>query len=158
MKANEWLLANGHIKAITRGRMSRENIAILTAAWDNGNGVKFSDFPKGKVTVQLEATEDAPAQVEYKRDANAGTGYSADGTPVEIAPYRYTEDEFHAVQADGTNRSLREVCQHCGVSLVQCYCGSPSIVAMDGKGHVSVSILPGGSKPRTGNIWDSPRK
>jgi hypothetical protein len=153
IKANKWLLDNGHITEITRGRMRLENIALLNQAV--AEGVEFSDFPKGKVEVLLEATHDAPAVLTYKRE----DGYASNGEIAEIAPYLYNHDTHAAYEVvSGQKRSLREVCANDGVSLVQCTCGAPKVVSTNGLGHVAVRIVAENSKPYAGNVWDKKRK
>jgi len=151
MKAKEWLKQNGFIAEIGRGRISFENHKRLAES-----GLEFSDWNDRKVAVMVVEDDKGTEIVTAHRvdEYHTNGGYGPDGAPVKVAPYRYTEAEFRAVQADGTVRSLREVCEHCGVSLVQCYCGHPSIVATNGQGHVSVSIVAGGRPVRKGNIWD----
>lgn len=159
IKANQWLLDNGHITEIKRGRMRLEHIDLLNKAWNGGKGVEFSDFPKGKIEVLLEATPDAPAVLTYKRE----DGYASNGEIAELAPYLYNHTT-HAVYEDNPNgtkgkrRSLREVCANDGVSLVQCTCGAPKVVSTDGTGHVAVTIYAETSKPVPGNVWDTKRK
>lgn len=146
LKAKAWLHSEGHIATAGRGRPpkvskkdGREITSILLEA--TKSGVKFSDWPKGKVEVtESQATESAPAETTVKviRDA---TGSSAN-IVAELAPYRFTEEEFKAVEK-GTKveRSLRSACNGCGVSLVICHCPVPRIVARDGGGSVEVTIV-----------------
>lgn len=153
MKAKEWLHKNGFIAEIGRGRISGENHARLAES-----GQTFSDWPKGVVMVE-EVTDAATGEVEDKVTYHRTDGYTSTGEIAEIAPYRYNHDT-HAVyedNADGTKgkrRSLREVCKNDGVSLVQCGCGAPEVVATDGRGHVAVTIYAETSKPVQGNVWD----
>ena len=157
MKAKEWLKANGHIAEITRGRISHENHTRLQAAYEDGQ--RFSDWGPEKVAVMVtESTDKATGEVTETVTAHRIDGYESNGMPVEIAPYRYNHDTHKAVEDDGTVRTLREVCFNCGVSLVQCTCGNPHVVARNGQGYVSVTIVAGAAKLRQGNIWDVARK
>lgn len=63
----------------------------------------------------------------------------------EFDPYRDAAPHTHSidtvfVDSNGKDRSAREVCRNCRVSLVACRCGDPHIVATNGNGHVSVSV------------------
>lgn len=135
MRAKAWLFANGHIKADGRGRMptvsikTGENVVTLLSE----SGQKFSDWPKGQV---IKAEDTGTATV--KREA------APVSVVVEIPEYRFTEDEFKALETRGTKkveRSLREACRNCCKSLVVCYCPTPMIVAHDGRGSVPVTIV-----------------
>lgn len=135
MRAKAWLFANGHIKADGRGRMPTVSMktgeSVVTLLSDSGQ--KFSDWPKGQV-VKAEDT----GEVSVKRDASPQT------TVAEIPEFRFTEDEFTAIETRNgkkVHRSLREACRHCRVSLVVCYCPTPMIVSHDGRGSVAVTIV-----------------
>lgn len=135
-KAKVALVEAGIIKAAGRGRISADGHSWLKARYDEGQ--RFSDWPKGEVKVtKTEATAEKPAvsTVKVIRDA------APSNTVVELAPYRYTEEEFKAVEVkSGKERSLRSACNNCSVSLVVCYCPVPLIVATDGSGSVEVTI------------------
>jgi hypothetical protein len=160
VKAKEWLKANGHITEITRGRISTANHEKLQSAYDAGQ--RFSDWGPDRVAMMVtESTDKTGATVETVT-AHRIDGYDATGNIAEIAPYRYNHDT-HAAYEDtesgkGKRRSLREVCHHCRVSLVQCTCGDPHVVARNGQGYVAVSIVAEVSRPRQGNIWDVRKK
>jgi len=156
LKAKEWLKANGHIAEVTRGRMSHAHHALLQEAY--ADGVRFSDWGPDRVAVMVTETTDATGATVETVSAHRIDGYDASGNIAEIAPYRYNHDTHKALQADGVERSLREVCYSCSVSLVQCTCGNPHVVARNGQGYVPVTIVAGASKPHTGNVWDRPRK
>lgn len=137
-KAKVALVNAGIIKTAGRGRISAEGHAWLKQQHDKG--VRFSDWPKGEIKVtKSEATAEKPAETKVRvvRDASQ----SSEKTVAELAPYRFTEDEFEAVEK-GTNvvRSLRSACNLCRVSLVVCYCERPHIVARDGGRSVEVTI------------------
>lgn len=151
MKAKQWLKDNGHIAKIGRGRISGENHQRLAES-----GQTFTDWPKGVVMVEENA--EGEDKVTYHRT----DGYTSTGEVAELAPYLYNHDT-HAAYEDtetgkGKRRSLREVCANDGVSLVQCTCGAPKVVATDGRGHVAVTIYAETSKPVAGNVWDKPKR
>jgi hypothetical protein len=153
MKAKEWLYANKHISKIGRGRISHANHVLLNNAYADGQ--RFSDWTPDKVALSVtETTDKATGETVETVTAHRIDGYDASGNIAEIAPYRYNHNTHKAVEADGTVRSLREVCFNDGVSLVQCTCGTPRVVARNGQGYVPVTIVAGASKPRKGNIWD----
>ena len=139
MKAKAWLHSQGHIATAGRGRPpkftkdGREVTAVLLEA--TKSGVTFSDWPKGKVEVK-ECSETKTAKVTVTKDTSE-TGF------VEPVPYRYDERKFKAVESGGRERSMREACWNCHVSLVVCYCESPRILALPPRtGSVVVSIVP----------------
>lgn len=162
-RVKDWLVQQGHLTEVTRGRMSLENVAIVTAAY--ADGVRFDNWPNFEPTVagKAKAIRDAGKTkgVKPTRSAKA-LDIAKGGTDtdvVEIAPYRYnlTTHAVYEDKADGTKgkrRSLKEVCANDGVSLVQCSCGAPKIVSRDGQGHVAVTIVEERSKPSTKNVWD----
>lgn len=157
IKAKEWLKANGHIQEVTRGRISHANHVLLKEAYDNGQ--RFSDWSDDRVSVQVtETTDKATGDVTEVVTAHRIDGYAANGNPVDIAPYLYNHTT-HAVYEDtvdgskGFKRSLREVCFNCSVSLVQCTCGAPQVVARNGHGYVPATIVAETSKPFVGFVW-----
>lgn len=157
MKAKEWLVSNGFLKEVTRGRISSENHARLAES-----GKAFSDWPKGVVMVN-EETNKTTGETEEKVTYHRTDGYGANGNPVDIAPYVYNLTT-HAAYEDttdgskGKRRSLKEVCFNDGVSLVQCTCGAPKVVARNGHGYVDVTIVAETSVPVPGNVWDKPKR
>lgn len=137
-KAKVALVEAGIIKQAGRGRISADGHAWLKKQYDNG--VRFSDWPKGEVVVtKSKATKSKPETetIKVKRTEQSG----GEKIVAELAPYRFTEEEFMAVEK-GTKieRSLRSACNNCRVSLVVCYCAQPRIVALDGGGSVEVTI------------------
>jgi hypothetical protein len=122
--AKEALLAAGRIQAITRGRISLDNHAWLKAQHDAG--VRFSDWPKGEVVVNV----DKPAEVRVVRDPKLnGEKVIAEFTII------YPRDDYKAV-AGNKVYGMAEVCNNCRVSLVQCHCDSPTIL-----GDIPVKIV-----------------
>lgn len=128
MKANEWLVQNGYKEKITRGRQSAINISRLDHAVSKG--IVFDDYPKVKAVFTA-----APKPVTSKPRIDADI--------VADIPYRFPEGQFRAIEfRDGkrVERSLRSACNLCRVSLVNCWCSEPVIVAHDGRGSVRVYI------------------
>ena len=120
----QWLLSEGHIKEAGRGRISAENLARIQKAHESG--VRFSDWQ--------------PSNTEI----HAGNAVTKNSVPENLTgeyTLRYSEDEYKVIEANGTVRSLKEACNNCSVSLVQCGCGAPRIVARDGSRSVLVSIV-----------------
>jgi hypothetical protein len=101
-----------------------EDLATVLA----NSGMKFSDWPKGQV-VEKETTQGTVVVV--KRDAVSNLDNYGD------IPYRYDLKMYHAIAADGRKFTLREVCNNCKVSMVQCTCDNPTIL-----GDIHVTIRP----------------
>lgn len=121
-------MANGHIKEIKRGRISRDHDALIQKAV--AAGAKIEGYS---------AAGTGESEPVVTKDAQPDTGV------VELAPYRFPEEDFKAVEfrnGKKIERSLRSACNNrgCGVSLVVCYCAEPRIVAHDGGGSVRVYI------------------
>lgn len=160
VKAKQWLKDNGHIAEITRGRISHKNHILLNNAYSDGE--RFSDWTPEKVALAVTESTGDNGEVTETVTAHRIDGYQSNGMPVEIAPYRYNLTTHKAyedtVTGKGAERSLKEVCFTCSVSLVQCTCGAPSVVARNGQGYVPVSIVAQSSQPVQGNVWDRKRK
>lgn len=120
----QWLLSEGHIKEAGRGRISAENLARISKAYESG--IRFSDWTPGNTEIR-----------------NGETVTKNSVVPRVLAEYTilYPENQFKAIEANNTERSMRSACNNCRVSLIQCSCGSPRIVARDGSGSVLVSIV-----------------
>lgn len=128
MKPKEYLVKHGHLDKIGRGRLSSKHIEIIENAVANGANIEGYSATAAPVENEPKVVR----KVENNNDI------------VELQPYRYSEDEFVAFEyVDGKKitRSLREACRNCRVSLVQCWCGNPTIVARNGCGDVSVTIV-----------------
>lgn len=122
----QWLLAEGHIEPSQagRGRISAENMAKIQTAYESG--VRFSDW--------------TPATPEIRDGKTVVRNSAPENVSGEIT-ILYPEDSFQALEANDTVRSMRSACNNCRVSLVQCSCGAPRIVALDGRDSVLVSIV-----------------
>lgn len=182
MKVKDWLVSQGHLTESTRGRLSKDLEAIARKAM--ADGVVFDNWPmsdaqkaklpaykakairdgvagrdKGKPTPTTSKPVERHSSPYTARKAEVAKG-GEDPDIQEIAPYVYPETEFAVYEVELSDkgrrvkRSLREVCEHCRVSLVQCECGRPSIVATNGIGHIRVTIVPETSKLPTKSIWE----
>lgn len=131
----QWLLAQGHIKEnqAGRGRISAENMAHVKAAYESGT--RFSDW-EPKVTEKPDGTQVTENSVSTR------------GNPKIVSEFTilWPEDEFQAIEMHTKKvRSMREACNPCRRSLVQCECDTlervPSIVSTDGRGSVPIQIV-----------------
>lgn len=106
MKPKEWLHANGHLKEIGRGRLSKEHIALVTKAAETTfiEGYSRGDVvpvTKAKVSVNKPVSDDE-------------TGI------VELAPILYPFDQYRVFgYTDGKKvyASTKEACQEHGYSV-----------------------------------------
>lgn len=132
MKPKEYLLKNGHIDEIKRGRLSREHIDIIKAAVAGGENIEGYTLNTPAAGIPEKATN----AVERNKPEVGKIIY-------EIPPERFPESEytvFERVDGKRVTRSLREACNNCRVSLIYCFCDSPRIVARNGRGSVLVYI------------------
>lgn len=122
--AREYLVSKGLAKA-GRGKFSNDAKAALATALASGQ--KFSDWPKS-------VGQNAPAKAEKaSKPASETTGLPDYVFPSEMP---WPESEYSAVAKVGKKvYSMREVCNNCRVSLVQCACGLPMI-----HGSIAVTI------------------
>jgi len=120
----EALLAAGRIKAITRGRISRENHEWLEKEISakrisiTGATVVKSETAKGEKRVSVKAVNGSTEK------------HIADFTIL------YPKNDYHAIGNDGKTYGMAEVCNNCRVSLVQNQCEDPMIL-----GNVRVQIV-----------------
>lgn len=140
-KANEWLLKNGHIQKITRGRRSAENTARLAEAYKSG--IRFSDWEPSETT-------DEAGKTVVKNVAPA----TSNPTAIHDIKFTYPEKDFEAyaeVRGKKIPVGMREVCSNCissygiHVSLTAHVCASPSVSTVMAAGLGSptpVSIVP----------------
>lgn len=119
----EALLKAGRIKAITRGRISGDNLAWI--AEQEKSGVRFNDAAPAKRV-------NAPV----KRNKGLAPAKEEESLIPEIH-ILYPKNMYKAVANDGTVYGMAEVCNNCRYSLVQCHCGHPTIY-----GDISVRIMP----------------
>lgn len=123
------LLHYGKIEKIGRGRISAGNHAFIAeriAAGDKVGGyeAKVSTKPTGE---KVHSNATAPV---------AGEKVISDITyrfPIDTPAHLFYGGKKFRV-------SMREACRNCRVSLVQCHCGRPEVVAPDGRTSVRVYI------------------
>lgn len=143
-KANEWLLDNGFIQEITRGRRSTENNIRLHEAYESG--VRFSDW---------EPKESTDSKGNYK---------TVNATPVqngskEIADIvlRYDKREWQAtaiVNGKSVDVGMAEICTNCQTlsagatvaSLTVHHCHAPSVRTCPGALGIETPVT---IEPRT---------
>ena len=114
-KAKQALLKAGRIKAITRGRISVDNHQWLAEQY--AAGVRFSDWePK---------QSGEPSKTKAVGKVKRLTEVSAE---FYIESIFWPENLYKAVDENGKERSMREVCNNCRYSLVVCHCGKPVIL------------------------------
>ena len=135
MKPKEWLLANGHIKEITRGRMSRENIALI------------EDAVKAGTKIEGYAVASAPKDGPVKDEAKVEKVKADPNRILDIPenPFR-DENQWEAyANVDGkiVPIGMRTVDNGCGNSLTYCACRT-AVVWVDADVSAVVNF-----KPRT---------
>lgn len=137
MRAKQWAYANGHIKADGRGRMPLVSIKTgeQLATVLQKSGVKFTDWPKGKVVQVQSKTDPETTVTKVERDP----GLSNEKVISEIF-IRYDDTLYEAMESDGTRHNLRQACI-CGYSLVGHVCDSPQILTKSKQGHQPVEIV-----------------
>lgn len=113
MKPKEWLLKNGHIKEITRGRLSRENIERIE------NAVREGAVIEGYAVSKSTPADNKPVEVDKRPVANVKT-------VADVPDERRPEDTWEAFTDDHAV-SMRTVCNVCGNSLSYCPCSSPLV-------------------------------
>lgn len=106
-----------------RGRLSREAVAKCSELAASGWSIS------GYVVTAKSASEPNKAPVVKKVVVN-------NETVISDFVIFYDEKSYSAVDKTGKVWSMRNACNQCGVSLVQCHCGRPTIF-----GDVSVSIV-----------------
>lgn len=143
MKPKDWLLANGHIKEITRGRMSRENIALIEQAVRDG--VQIDGYT---VSTSVRTSPDNPTPPKVEKVAVASDKIA--DVPDETRP----EESWEAyTYVDGVKKSvgMRTVCNVCGNSLTYCADRTPIVwVDADVSGLVSFKVR---TKPLSNTRW-----
>lgn len=123
----EALLDAGRIKAISRGRISRENHEWLNA-----------EIAAKRIAIRN--------TVVVKSDNSEKVSVKSVNTQTEknIAEFTilYPKHMYHAKGIDDNKTyGMPEVCNNCRVSLVQCGCGNPVIL-----GGIRVRIIPNESR------------
>lgn len=133
MKPKDWLLANGHIKEITRGRMSRENIALIQEAVNNGTKIEG-----------YAPTEDGEEVNRVATDPNRILD-------IPEFPFRQEHEWEPYVQGVKWSMGMRGVCNLCNSSLT--YCGCPKPVVNLDNGGTSVVEFKGRTAPLPTRYW-----
>lgn len=142
MKPKEWLLKEGHIKEITRGRMSRESIALIEDAVRNG--AKIDGFSVS--TAPVDSKE--PAKVEkVATDPNRIL-------EIPDSPFRdeSTWEAYGNIGGKVAPIGMRTVEETCGNSLTYCACRNPMVRHLDSDGPVLVNFK-ARTKPLSNKRW-----
>jgi hypothetical protein len=118
MKARDYLAGKGLAIAGARGKFSNAAKAELDRVM--GEGMKFSDWPKGST---------APVPSKSGGPTKAVPVPSAGDSPyLYPSDFRFPEDEYVAKDAKGKRYSMRECCNRCRVSLTNHMCDTPSVL------------------------------
>jgi hypothetical protein len=122
MTKKQALIKDGFPVSEGRGRLSREATArveeLVALGWD----IEGYTSSKPKSATEPVAVKKVPVSRTEK--------------VVQEFVILYDVDKYKAVTSDGREYTMREVCNNCGVSLVQNHCDSPRVL------HESVTILP----------------
>jgi len=127
--AKDCLLKHGKIAAITRGRISADNHAFLASCIANGDTVNGYEAKESTKPTGEKAYSNAKPALTNEKVISDFTYRRSIDTPGHM---------FYGGKKFSVN--MREICGHCRVSLVQCYCGVPEVVAPDGRMSVRVFI------------------
>ncbi len=137
IKANDWLLKNGHIKEIKRGRRSAENTALLNQAF--ADGVKFSDYTPAETTNEAgETVVKNVASPQTREIADIFIRYPGpNGNEyMSNSVWKVTVDGKEVKRSDKDIKNdwggMRSACNNCGLSLVGHQCHTP-VISINGK-------------------------
>lgn len=132
----QFLLKHNRIKEAGRGRISGDNLSWLLEQYNTGQ--RFSDW-------EPEVTE-SKGEKKVSNKVKRMPRRVPDEIPTEINIY-WPEEDYQAIEIRNSKRvvrSMKDACNNCRVSLVQCACRAynrtPQIVAHDGRGSVDISI------------------
>ena len=129
MTPKEALIKDGKVPVKAgRGRLSREAKARLEELV--AEGWKIDDY--SVKTSPATAKDTKPVVVQKPK---------ATGKVIEEYVIFWDEHEYKALDSNNKERSMREACNNCHVSLVQNHCDNPTIVRQDGAGNVAVRIV-----------------
>lgn len=120
MTPKEALAKDGYPVKLGRGRLSREAIERCKELAAKGWNIKG---------YSVETPKSAAETVVVKKVKPTTEKVIADYTIL------YEEKSYKAVGDNGKDYTMREVCNNCRVSLVQCHCGKPTIL-----GNIAVAI------------------
>jgi len=143
MKPKEWLLANGHIKEITRGRMSRENIALIEQAVRDG--VQIEGYAVSTVKPKTEAEKASP-----KVEKVAAPSERILDVPDESRSEELWE-AYTFVDGKRVEIGMRTVDNNCGNSLTYCRCRTATVF-LDHETTAMVNFTPR-TKPLSNKRW-----
>lgn len=115
VKPKEWLFANGHIKEIGRGRMSRDHIALIEQAVRDG--VNIEGYAVSTVQPKSEEEKSSP---KVEKVAVAGNRI------LDVPDESRSEDLWTAHTSNG-EIGMRTVCDTCNSSLTYCRCTTPMV-------------------------------
>lgn len=129
MSPKEYLFKHGFIQNIGRGRISQSNHEILAKAV--ADGVKIDNYSP------VESTKPT-GEVTFKNSVAPTNNEKV----IADFSYRFPLDTPAHCFIDGkkTVVSMREACNNCRVSLVQCHCGQTTISSPNGTGSIRVYI------------------
>lgn len=115
MKPKEWLMKNGHIKEIGRGRLSAANIALIKEAVSNG------------VMIEGYAVSTARPSVETAKPAATVERTTSDTGMVDVPEPVRMADEWDAFDDTGKRFAIgiKGVCENCRSSVTYCRCLYP---------------------------------
>lgn len=128
MKPKEWLVKNGHIKEAGRGRMSKEQIALVTEA-------AKSVYIEGYSTPALAPVVSVERTIVEKPNG--------DKTVIEHAPIIYPHDVYEAVYYINSKRhtaDTKQACNQHGLSLCGHECPG-ALISVAKYGTVTISHI-----------------
>lgn len=128
MKPKDALIAAGFPVKAGKGRLSaaaKAKLAELVAS-----GVRVDGYSVAVVTPGQKADTSVVAGSAKNVVKDKPTGF----VPLHYEVF-WPEETHEAIDKDGKVWSLRNVCNNCRVSMVQCHCGQPSIF-----GDIGVTI------------------
>lgn len=140
MKPKEWLMKNGHIKEIGRGRLSAANIALIKEAVSNG--VMIEGYSVTKPLITHDSHRERVANTVTVERTTSETGMVDVPEPVRMA------DEWDAFDDTGKrfDIGIKGVCENCRSSVTYCRCKFP-VLRVD---NDRVSVVTFKPKPRKG--------
>lgn len=124
MKPKEWLVKNGHLEKVGRGRLSASHIELIKGAVANGENIEgyAVSTPVVKETVQ---SVDKPSTAPEVKRITVEAGRILD-VPDQIRDERGFTAHV-TVNGKTTEIGKRQACNVCGNSLTYCFCGTPTV-------------------------------
>lgn len=122
-KPKDALIEDGRVAGIKSGRGRLPAAAIARIHELVAEGYKIIGYEQDKPK-----DKSAPKVVRVKPSAEK---------VVQEYIILYPESMYKAIDPDGKERGMAEVCNHCMVSLVQCHCDNPTIL-----GDIPIKIVP----------------